>query len=195
MYQVGGDQKRKHLGRKYELGQGHAGHWEKAMVLARQGSRLDGDIDTRIQNHQQCSRTQRCAARCRSCRGRGTSICPSSTHTRANPGSQQLKTGTISSIPQMSKLWSRQDEIFAPRQGTESGLPFLRRPLHTCPGGLFPGPLPGPTLQDRWPWGWVHPGGSQSPLHSFPHSLGYSPKDLLPYISRLFLSKMSHKMK
>ena len=91
-------------------------------------------------------------------------------HTRADPGSRQLKAGIIVSIivsiPQMTKLWSRLDEVFAPRQGTESDLPFLRRPLRTCLGGLFPGPV----LQDRWPWGWVHPRGSQSPLHSFPHS-------------------------
>ena len=127
--------------------------------------------------------------------GRGTSICPHP-HTRANPGSQQLKTGTIISIPQMSKLWSRQDEIFAPRQGTESGLPFLRRPLHTCPGGLFPGPI----LQDRLPKTDGPGAGSILEARSllftaFLTLLVIVPRDLLPYISRLFLSKMSHKMK
>ena len=123
--------------------------------------------------------------------GRDTSIRPH-LHTRADPGSQQLKAGIIVSIPQMTKLWSRQDEVFAPRQGTESGLPFLRRPLRTCPGGLFLGPI----LQDRWPWGRVHPRGSWSPLHSFPHSLGFSPKGFAAlHLSHLFLSKMSHKMK
>ena len=123
--------------------------------------------------------------------GRDTSVRPHP-HTCANPGSQQPKARIIVSVPQMTKLWSRQDEVFAPKQGTESDLPFLRRPFRTCPAGLSPGPV----LQDRWPWGRVHPGGSQPPLHSFPHSLGYSPKGFVAlHLSRLFLSKMSHKMK
>lgn len=65
----GGGQKRKHLGPSMSSGQGPAGHWEKAVVLIRQGSRLDGDMDTCIPNHQQCSRMQRRAARSRSYRG------------------------------------------------------------------------------------------------------------------------------
>lgn len=118
--------------------------------------------------------------------GRDTSVRPHP-HTRANLGSQQPKARIIISVPQMTKLWSRQDEVFAPRQGTESDLPFLRRPFHTCPGGLSPGPV----LQDRFSRTSGPGAGSILEAHSllftaFPTLLVTVPRDLLPYISLVF---------
>lgn len=118
--------------------------------------------------------------------GPDTSVRPHP-HTRANPGSQQPKARIIISIPQMTKLRSRQDAVFAPRHGTESDLPFLRRPFRTCPGGLSPGPV----LQDRLSRTDSPGAGSILEARSllftaFPTLLVTIPRDLLPYISLVF---------
>ena len=113
--------------------------------------------------------------------GRDTSVRPHP-HTRANPGSQQPKARIIVSVPRMTKLWSRQDEVFAPRQGTESDLPFLRRPF---------APAQVDSLQDQFSRTDGPGAGSILEARSllftaFPTLLVTVPRDLLPYISLVF---------
>lgn len=111
----GGDQKRKHLGRKYELGPGPAGHWEKAMVTGRQGSRLDGDIDTRIKTTSNAV-GRRGVLLAAGAAGGVAQHLPSSTHT-CQPRLTATENRNHHFHPtDEPSSWSRQDEIFAPRQ-------------------------------------------------------------------------------